>query len=167
MSWRCGACRVMRDRFYQFSWRPRPPSLLSPEKVKEIARNLRKYSEKYAKEDESLMAQADTDLLSDRRARMDEWQAWLDSHREWREAQLKAREAIIAAKYPQANEPDTYTTEQARLRKLVSAFSHPCSDCVRSGSLLYLTWAISSLQCVPLTASQTEHTRDPSNLGSS
>ena len=52
-----GRRRVMRDRFYQFSWRPRPPSLLSPEKVKEIARNLRKYSEKYAKEDESLMAQ--------------------------------------------------------------------------------------------------------------
>ncbi len=47
----------MRDRFYQFSWRPRPPSLLSPEEIKEIARNLRKYSEKYAKEDESLMAQ--------------------------------------------------------------------------------------------------------------
>mmetsp|Transcript_10169 Transcript_10169/g.30552 ORF Transcript_10169/g.30552 Transcript_10169/m.30552 type:complete len:728 (-) Transcript_10169:256-2439(-) len=111
--------RVMRDRFYQFSWRPRPPSLLSPEKVKEIARNLRKYSEKYAKEDESLMAQADTDLLSDRRARMDEWQAWLDSHREWREAQLKAREAIIAAKYPQANEPDTYTTEQEAVEEVV------------------------------------------------
>lgn len=161
----------MRDRFYQFSWRPRPPSLLSPEKVKEIARNLRKYSEKYAKEDESLMAQADTDLLSDRRARMDEWQAWLDSHREWREAQLKAREAIIAAKYPQANEPDTYSTEQAHPGALVSAFSRPCSECDQGrccpGWLLYSMRAISSLHCVPLTASQTEDTRDPSNLGSS
>jgi hypothetical protein len=50
-------CRVMRDRFYQFSWRPRPPSLLSEAQLKEIARNLRKYSEKYAKEDDVLMAQ--------------------------------------------------------------------------------------------------------------
>jgi hypothetical protein len=49
--------RVMRDRFYQFSWRPRPPSLLSEADLKEIARNLRKYSEKYAKEDDVLMAQ--------------------------------------------------------------------------------------------------------------
>lgn len=47
----------MRDRFYQFSWRPRPPSLLSEADLKEIARNLRKYSEKYAKEDDVLMAQ--------------------------------------------------------------------------------------------------------------
>ncbi len=47
----------MRDRFYQFSWRPRPPSLLAEADLKEIARNLRKYSEKYAKEDDVLMAQ--------------------------------------------------------------------------------------------------------------
>ncbi len=47
----------MRDRFYQFSWRPRPPSMLSEAQLKEIARNLRKFSEKYAKEDDVLMAQ--------------------------------------------------------------------------------------------------------------
>ncbi len=35
----------------------RPPSLLSEADLKEIARNLRKYSEKYAKEDDVLMAQ--------------------------------------------------------------------------------------------------------------
>ncbi len=47
----------MRDRFYQFSWRPRPPSLLTEAQLKEIARNLRRYSEKYAKEDDVLLAQ--------------------------------------------------------------------------------------------------------------
>ncbi len=47
----------MRDRFYQFSWRPRPPSLLSEAQLKDVARNLRKYSEKYAKEDDVLLAQ--------------------------------------------------------------------------------------------------------------
>ena len=59
------------------------------------------------------LPQADTDLLSDRRARMDEWQKWVDSRKEWRESQAKARDAIILARYPQANEPDTFTTEQA------------------------------------------------------
>lgn len=47
----------MRDRFYQFSWRPRPPSLLPEAQLKDIVRNLRKYSEKYAKEDDVLLAQ--------------------------------------------------------------------------------------------------------------
>lgn len=52
----------MRDRFYQFSWRPRPPSLLPEEQLKEIARTLRKFSEKYAKEDDVLLAQVRTRL---------------------------------------------------------------------------------------------------------
>jgi translation initiation factor 3 subunit B len=34
--------RFMRDRFFQLTWRPRPPSLLTEEQQKEISRNLRK-----------------------------------------------------------------------------------------------------------------------------
>lgn len=69
--------------------------------------------------------QADTDLLSDRRARMDEWQKWADSRKEWRKSQAKARDAIILARYPQANEPDTFTTEQA----------HPLPPATRASAL--------------------------------
>ena len=53
----------MRDRFYQFSWRPRPPTLLGEEQIREVARNLRKYSEKYAKEDDVLLAQVQTTVV--------------------------------------------------------------------------------------------------------
>ncbi|KAL3537154.1 hypothetical protein ACH5RR_000520 [Cinchona calisaya] len=38
--------RILKDHFFQFSWRPRPPSLLSPEKEEEISKNLKKYSKR-------------------------------------------------------------------------------------------------------------------------
>ncbi len=35
-----------KERLFQFSWRPRLPSLLSPEKEQEIAKNLKQYTKK-------------------------------------------------------------------------------------------------------------------------
>jgi len=48
-----GKCvhKLVKDKFLQFSWRPRPPSLLSEEKEKEIRKNLSKYSKKYSEID--------------------------------------------------------------------------------------------------------------------
>ena len=39
----------MKDKFYQFLWRPRPPSLLSAEKEDEIKSKLKEYTKKYRK----------------------------------------------------------------------------------------------------------------------
>lgn len=50
--------RVERNRFYQFQWRPRPPTLLTPEKQKAILKNLKHYSKKYDEEDEAILMQA-------------------------------------------------------------------------------------------------------------
>ncbi|KAJ1382255.1 Translation initiation factor, beta propellor-like domain [Sesbania bispinosa] len=44
--------RILKDHFFQFLWRPRPPSFLTPEKEEEIAKNLKKYSKKYEAEDQ-------------------------------------------------------------------------------------------------------------------
>ncbi|KAI3936147.1 hypothetical protein MKX01_021427 [Papaver californicum] len=46
--------RHSRDHFYQFLWRPRPPSFLTAEKEEEIAKNLKKYSKKYEIEDQDV-----------------------------------------------------------------------------------------------------------------
>merc|ERR1712065_117610 len=43
--------KQMKDRFYQFLWRPRPPSLLSQKQEKDIKKRLKEFSEKYRKED--------------------------------------------------------------------------------------------------------------------
>lgn len=48
---------TQRDKLYQFSWRPRMPSLLPPEKEVEIAKNLKQYSKRYDEEDEQLIMQ--------------------------------------------------------------------------------------------------------------
>jgi translation initiation factor 3 subunit B len=41
------------DKYYQFLWRPRPPSLLTAAQEKEIRRKLPEYSAKYLEEDRS------------------------------------------------------------------------------------------------------------------
>ena len=62
-------------------WRPRPPSVLSPEKEEEIAKNLKKYSMKYKVEDQDvsmLLSEQDRDK---RRMLKDEWDKWVN---EWK-----------------------------------------------------------------------------------
>jgi hypothetical protein len=48
---------VQRDKLFQFSWRPRPPSLLPAEKEAEIVKNLKAYAKRYDEEDEALIMQ--------------------------------------------------------------------------------------------------------------
>ena len=73
---------LQRDRFFQFSWSPRLPSLLPPEKEAELAKSLRSYSKRYDEEDEQLLMQADADVLQERQRLADEWTAWQESRRE-------------------------------------------------------------------------------------
>ena len=42
---------VAYENFYQFAWRPRPRSLLTPDQKKAIVKNLRKYERRFAHED--------------------------------------------------------------------------------------------------------------------
>ena len=55
------ACRVPRDKFFQFSWRPRTPTLLPAEQQEEILRNLKtNYSRRYEEEDAAVMQEVCT-----------------------------------------------------------------------------------------------------------
>ena len=47
--------RVPRDQFFQFSWRPRAPTLLSKEQEAEIAKHLKDYSKRYDEIDSKLL----------------------------------------------------------------------------------------------------------------
>lgn len=86
--------RAPRDRFFQFLWRPRPPTLLSAEQEREIQANLKKYGKRYEELDESLTAQADTESVSRRAALMEEWKAWLEAKR--LEAERPENKAALA-----------------------------------------------------------------------
>lgn len=91
---------LQRDKLFQFSWRPRPASLVPEERDKEIQKNLKQYSKRYDEEDEQLIMQADADVLQERQKYLDEWQAYVERRRGY--AQLLAdfkRELIGPQRY--------------------------------------------------------------------
>lgn len=66
------------DRFKQFSWRPRPPTLLSKDEQKQVRRNLREYSKIFDEQDQARKSTANKAVLEQRRRLLDEWLAWRD-----------------------------------------------------------------------------------------
>ncbi|MQM15581.1 hypothetical protein Taro_048527 [Colocasia esculenta] len=74
--------RIPRDHFYQFLWRPRPPSLLSTEKEEEISKNLKKYSKKYEAEDQDVSLLLNEQDREKRKMLKEEWDRWV---KEWKQ----------------------------------------------------------------------------------
>ncbi|KAF9478508.1 translation initiation factor eIF-3b [Pholiota conissans] len=68
--------KQIQDRFKQFIWRPRPPTLLSKEKQKQIRRNLKEYSRTFDEEDAAEESNVSAELTALRRRLVDEWNAW-------------------------------------------------------------------------------------------
>lgn len=64
------------DRFKQWLWRPRPPTLLSKEEQKTIRKNLRVYSHGFDEEDQYELDTANQAIVETRRRLLDEWLAW-------------------------------------------------------------------------------------------
>jgi translation initiation factor 3 subunit B len=65
--------RSTLDRFCQLLWRPRPPSMLSQKDVKEIKKNLKKYSVEFDVVDRELGSKKSQEMLTRRRNRYDEF----------------------------------------------------------------------------------------------
>lgn len=81
--------RLPRDKFFQFMWRPRPPTLLSPGDEVEIAKNLKAYSKKYEADDLARSLEGTMRNTESRQKLMEEWTAWMA---EWRAAHEAERE---------------------------------------------------------------------------
>jgi translation initiation factor 3 subunit B len=64
------------DKFKQFAWRPRPPTMLTKEEQKQIRKNLREYSRVFEQEDADRGASADLAVVEARRELLREWYAW-------------------------------------------------------------------------------------------
>ncbi|KAK7206506.1 eukaryotic translation initiation factor 3 subunit B [Myxozyma melibiosi] len=64
------------ERFKQFLWRPRPPTLLSKEQMREVRKNLREYSKVFEQEDLAEESQASKELIAQRIRLLEEWRAW-------------------------------------------------------------------------------------------
>ena len=64
------------DKFKQFIWRPRPPTLLSKEEQKQIRKNLREYSKDFEEEDRIADDKEKGAVVEERRRMLSEWLAW-------------------------------------------------------------------------------------------
>merc|ERR1712045_758155 len=64
------------DKFCQLVWRPRPPTLLTKEGLKEIKKNLKKYSEQFDAKDKTRLSRASKELVQKRKAMMDAFQEY-------------------------------------------------------------------------------------------
>ncbi len=90
------------EKFKQWLWRPRPPTLLTKEEQKQIRKNLREYSKVFDQEDADRGASADLAVVEHRRRLLDEWLAWraqveeeVKSEREARGLPLDPVEGLI------------------------------------------------------------------------
>jgi translation initiation factor 3 subunit B len=64
------------DRFKQFAWRPRPPTLLSKDEQKTVRRNLRDYSKRFEEQDALKKSSASKAVIEQRMRLIEEWRAW-------------------------------------------------------------------------------------------
>lgn len=84
------------DKFFQLLWRPRPPSLLSDTKEKEIRRNLREYSKKYEEEDNLLKQGRSADMLRQRKEKYDKFMEFIEqasrAYKEQRQTRIDLRD---------------------------------------------------------------------------
>jgi translation initiation factor 3 subunit B len=68
--------KQIQDRFKQFIWRPRPPTLLGKEKQKQIRRTLKEYGRTFDEEDAAEESNVSAELIALRKRLVDEWNAW-------------------------------------------------------------------------------------------
>jgi translation initiation factor 3 subunit B len=64
------------EKFKQWAWRPRPPTLLSKEEQKSIRKNLREFSRVFEQEDAERINSADVAVVEHRRHVLEEWYRW-------------------------------------------------------------------------------------------
>lgn len=64
------------ERFKQWLWRPRPPTLLSKDEQKQVRKNLREYSRIFEEQDQSELDTANLAVVETRRRLLSEWVEW-------------------------------------------------------------------------------------------
>ncbi|KAL9037241.1 MAG: hypothetical protein Q9180_003833 [Flavoplaca navasiana] len=70
------------DKFKQFLWRPRPPTLLSRDEQKQIRKNLREYSKDFDEQDRIEEDKERGAVVEERRRLLSEWLAWRERETE-------------------------------------------------------------------------------------
>ncbi|XP_011498180.1 PREDICTED: eukaryotic translation initiation factor 3 subunit B [Ceratosolen solmsi marchali] len=83
--------RVNLNHFNQFLWRPRPPTLLTSDQIKEIKKNLKKYSAQFESKDRLRLTRASKELIEKRCALMKSFDTYRTERTEEWNKQKKRR----------------------------------------------------------------------------
>ncbi|GFP90453.1 eukaryotic translation initiation factor 3 subunit b [Phtheirospermum japonicum] len=109
--------KINKDHFFQFLWRPRPPSLLSPEQEEEIAKTLKQRSVKYISEDQDV-----SNLLSEqdrekRKMLKEEWERWIN---EWKRLQDEEKSERLKLRDGEASdEEEEYEAKEVEIEEVL------------------------------------------------
>ncbi|KAL9376114.1 hypothetical protein Peur_030234 [Populus x canadensis] len=109
--------RILKDHFFQFLWRPRPPSFLSPEKEEEIAKNLKKYSKKYEAEDQDVSLLLSEQDREKRRMLKDEWEKWVSEWKRLHEEEKLLRQMLRDGEA--SDEEEEYEAKEVEVEELL------------------------------------------------
>ncbi len=82
--------RFQLEKFCQFLWRPRPPTLLSKKQIKDIKKNLKKYSVVFDAEDVIWTTKASEELIEKRRAKLTDYR----KYRELKDEEFRAQKQV-------------------------------------------------------------------------
>ncbi|KAG2239892.1 hypothetical protein Bca52824_091251 [Brassica carinata] len=83
--------RTLKELVFQFALRPRPPSLLSEQKEKEVKKNLRPYVERYEEEDKEVLDLLSRQEMEKRRVMEEEWEMWINKWKQLHEEEKLQR----------------------------------------------------------------------------
>jgi translation initiation factor 3 subunit B len=64
------------ERFKQFLWRPRPPTLLAKEQQRKVRKNLKEYSRTFDEEDAAEESNVSAELIALRKRLVEDWNAY-------------------------------------------------------------------------------------------
>ncbi|OIT24790.1 eukaryotic translation initiation factor 3 subunit b [Nicotiana attenuata] len=110
--------RILKDHFFQYLWRPRPPSFLSKEKEEEIAKNLKRYSKKYEAEDQDVSLQLSEQDREKRKKLKEEWEAWINEWKRLHEEEKMEREKLRDGEA--SDEEEEYEAKEVEVEEIIN-----------------------------------------------
>ncbi|KNC80840.1 hypothetical protein SARC_06821 [Sphaeroforma arctica JP610] len=103
------------DKFYQLLWRPRPPTLLSEQELRDLKKKgVKNYSQKFDAEDLQRGDKASKEVMDRRRAQYEEFQIYLKK----KEEQLAEHKERLAALHPEPEATDEELIEESETFEL-------------------------------------------------
>lgn len=102
---------VLKDKFFQFLWRPRPASPLTDEKLKYIKKNLNKYFKEFSAADQLEKSKAEEERFSKREEMRTEFEKYLQQRQKDYDSEAVQRKALRGGE-DSDNEDDYYYEEK-------------------------------------------------------